>query len=124
LILIYGGAFQGKTQYAMKNYSLEKQDIYFCEDNTIDFSKKAINGLHIFIFKALKSEQDPEQYISDNLEKFKDKIILVDDISCGVVPLTPLERKWRENTGKCIRLLACECESVIRIFCGFPQILK
>ena len=124
MILIYGGAFQGKTQYAMRNYLLENQDIYFCEDNTIDFSKKAINGLHIFILKALMSGQDPEQYISDNLEKFKDKIILVDDISCGVVPLTPLERKWRESTGKCIRLLASECESVIRIFCGFAQFLK
>jgi adenosylcobinamide kinase/adenosylcobinamide-phosphate guanylyltransferase len=124
MILIYGGAFQGKTEYAISQYKLEQQDIFFCESNEIDFSKKAINGLHIYIYEALKSETDPEQYMRDNLAKLKDKIILCDDISCGVVPLTALERKWRECVGRCMRLLTSESDSVIRIFCGLPQILK
>jgi adenosylcobinamide kinase/adenosylcobinamide-phosphate guanylyltransferase len=124
MILFYGGAFQGKTEYAMSKHSLDMQDIYFCNGNAIDFSKKAINGLHIFIYEALKSKTDPEQYIRDNLAKFKDKIILCDDISCGVVPITALERKWRECVGRCMKLLSSESDSVIRIFCGLPQILK
>jgi adenosylcobinamide kinase/adenosylcobinamide-phosphate guanylyltransferase len=124
MILIYGGAFQGKTEYAISQYKLEQQDIFFCESNEIDFSKKAINGLHIYIYEALKSETDPQQYMRDNLAKLKDKIILCDDISCGVVPLTALERKWRECVGRCMRLLTSESDSVIRIFCGLPQILK
>jgi adenosylcobinamide kinase/adenosylcobinamide-phosphate guanylyltransferase len=124
MVLIYGGAFQGKTEYVMSKYSLETKDIFFCGSNEIDFTKKVINGLHIFIFESLQSPSDPEQYIRNNLEKFKDKIIICDDISCGVVPVTALERKWRECTGRCMMLLAGESDSVIRVFCGLPQILK
>ena len=52
------------------------------------------------------------------------KILICEDISCGVVPMDAAERAWRERHGALLQQLAQRSETVIRIFCGLPQQLK
>ena len=41
MILIFGGAYQGKLEYAKKHWNFSDDDVFFCEENlTIDLSKK------------------------------------------------------------------------------------
>ena len=53
-----------------------------------------------------------------------DKILLCEDISCGVVPIDPEQRAWREAVGRMNAMLAARAERVTRIFCGLPMELK
>ena len=52
------------------------------------------------------------------------KILICEDISCGVVPMDAAERAWRERHGALLQQLSRRSETVIRIFCGLPQQLK
>ena len=51
MILIFGGAYQGKQDYALETYGLSAKDVYQCdlESMVINFDKKVIANLERFI---------------------------------------------------------------------------
>ncbi|HHV97609.1 MAG TPA: cobalamin biosynthesis protein CobU [Clostridiaceae bacterium] len=128
MVLVFGGAYQGKLEYVIQNYKIREIEIFYCDNcKEIDFSRKVIYGLEkliLNILKDLKDEADPIEYISKNLDKMMDKIIICTDISCGIVPTDPLLRQWREAVGRCMALLSQRAERVIRVFCGIGTVLK
>ena len=63
-------------------------------------------------------------YIKENINLFKDKIIISDEISSGIVPLKKEDRMWREETGRCLQYLSKESSCVYRVFCGISTIIK
>ena len=52
------------------------------------------------------------------------KILICEDISCGVVPMDAETREWREAVGRMNAALAAQADTVTRIFCGLPLELK
>ena len=122
--LIIGGAYQGKTEYAKKVFSLSDKDIFVCENTEIDFSSPCIDNLEKFTFACVKSDIDPVEYFKQHSEKWKNSVIICQDIFCGVVPMGAENRKWRQETGRLCQYLSKEAESVVRIFCGLEQKLK
>ena len=52
------------------------------------------------------------------------KVIIMDDIFCGVVPADPELRAWRELCGRTLTALAQKADKVTRLFCGIPKTLK
>ena len=48
MILIIGGAYQGKLDYAKAAFSLAPEDIFTCTGTEIDFSKPCVNALEEF----------------------------------------------------------------------------
>ncbi len=48
MILIFGGAYNGKIDFIKKKYDLKDEDIFFCKDESLDLSRIAICGIHIF----------------------------------------------------------------------------
>lgn len=120
MVLIIGGAYQGKLSYAKDAFHLSEGEIYSCVDGEIDFSKRCICGLAEFV----KSCSDPVAYFQAHKEQWKDSVLILTDISCGVVPLERQERIWRNCTGKLAQYLSREADQVIRIFCGLEQRLK
>lgn len=126
MVLIFGGAYQGKEEYAIKNYGVKEKDIYYCDLETmvINFDRKVVCGLEKFVFAAIKEGVNPKECLEDNIEKLRDKIIICDDISQGVVPMDEKERAWREMTGRCMTYLGQEADEVIRVFCGIGTKIK
>lgn len=126
MILIFGGAYQGKEEYALCNYDIEKKDIYYLTETTeeFDFSNKAFYGLEEWVFGCVKSGIEAKDYIEANLENFKDKIIIATDISQGIVPMEKEERAWREMMGRTLMYLGKKSDEVVRIFCGIGQKIK
>ncbi len=125
MVLVIGGAYQGKLEYVIQSYKIREDEIFYCDNSTeIDFSRKVVYGLDRLTLNLINDGADPVDYINKNLDKINDKIIVCTDISAGVVPTDPVMRQWREAVGRCMALLSSNAESVIRIFCGIATVIK
>lgn len=123
--LVIGGAFQGKTAFAKENFNICDEDIFECKKDSVpDLSKKCINHIERFSFWCVEHGIEPGDYFFEHAENISDKIIISDDISCGVVPVDKTERAWREANGRLLIKLSEDAEHVTRIFCGLSQRLK
>ena len=122
MILIIGGAYQGKTAYAKQTYGLQDADIFTCEGLALDPAARCVRHLERFALACVQAGKEP----ADELRTLdlSDKILLCEDISCGVVPIDPEQRAWREAVGRMNAMLAARAERVTRIFCGLPMELK
>jgi adenosylcobinamide kinase/adenosylcobinamide-phosphate guanylyltransferase len=122
LILIIGGAAQGKLAYALSAFGLTRND---AACGFLDAEKKAIfDGLHQAVRAALAAGEDPQAAMEQVLAVNPSLIVICDEIGCGVVPLLPEQREWREAVGRLCCTLASRADQVIRVFCGLPMILK
>lgn len=124
MILIIGGAYQGKLDYSKTVLGISDAEIYFCNASKIDFSKKCIYRLEEFTRACVSENVDPVSYFSKHHELWQDSILICRDISSGVVPVNADDRAWRQANGRLCRYLSKEASRVIRIFCGLEQRLK
>ncbi len=121
-ILIVGGACQGKREYAQKAFGLNEREILPWNEEREGAS--CIADLHLRVRACLEKGLTQQEVLEKLLPFCQGKIVLCDDIFCGVVPLDALERQWREVTGRLLCRLAQEADSVIRMQCGLPQAIK
>lgn len=124
MILVFGGAYNGKIDFVKEKFNITEDEIFYCNDENIDFSKKVICGLHKFTYNNVLKNINSFDYIRNNINLFEDKIIICDEISSGIVPLKKEDRIWREDTGKCLQYLSKESSYIYRVFCGIPTIIK
>lgn len=124
MILVFGGAYNGKLKFVKDKYKIENDEIFFCRDIELDYSKKVICGLDKFIKEASIENINPLEILKNNIFKLEDKIIICDEISSGIVPLEKKDRIWRDNTGRCLQYITENSNCVIRIFCGLEMVLK
>ena len=124
MILVIGGAYQGKLDFVLENHP--GKTVFECNLDTteIDMSADIINALHMMILAQIRIETDPLIYLQERLEALSSKIMICDDISCGVVPIDSETRHWREITGRCMALLAKNADEVFRVFCGIGSKIK
>ena len=117
--LVIGGAYQGKKAVAMEKFTLKDNEIFTCtEDAEPDWSARCLEHVERYVFYCVKNDLPVA-------EKFReDAVVLCDDIFCGVVPLDPTERAWREETGRLMGRVTARAESVHRVFCGLALRLK
>lgn len=120
MILIIGGAYQGKREFVCKEFSLTENDIYTCTPGKIDFSKPCIADIQVFT----RACSDATAFFQQNRPLWQDKILIMEDIFCGVVPMGEENRTWRQNTGRLSQYLSREADRVSRIFCGLELRLK
>ena len=124
MILIIGGAYQGKLDYAKAAFSLAPEDIFTCTGAEIDFSKPCVNALEEFCYACIQREIDPIAYVQEHREDWQNSILICNDLSSGVVPMDPVDRQWRHAAGQLCQYLAGQAKQVSRIFCGLEQRLK
>lgn len=120
MVLIIGGAYQGKLDFAKKTFGIGDGDVYTCAGDEIDFSKRCIDHLEAFSL----ARPDALDYLRAHREEWRDSILICRDIFGGVVPVEAALRAWRQDTGRLCQYLAGEAERVSRIFCGLEQRLK
>jgi len=126
MTLLFGGAYQGKLDYALKRFNLTQDDVFLCDndDTCLPENKKIIYEIDKWILALLKKDIDVGQAMRRFIDNNKDAIVICNDISCGVVPVDPLLRKWREATGRCLAALSRESDEVVRLFCAIPTRIK
>ena len=65
----------------------------------------------------------------DNLEELartlaRREIVIATEVGGGVVPVQAEQRRAREAAGRLACLLAARADTVVRVCCGLPQLLK
>lgn len=113
-MLVIGGVGQGKLDYALKKTGLTMAHV----GRDPGEGRPILSGLEAWV--RTHPETTAEQLADGN----PDVVILCDEVGCGVVPLDPEERAWRERVGRLCCRLAEHAQGVERIFCGLPMILK
>ena len=78
---------------------------------------RCIDHLERYIRKCVAEDKEP---VSPDAFR-KDAILICEDITCGIVPVSVLDRKWRELTGRYLQRLTGAGAEVTRVFCGFAQ---
>ena len=124
MVLIIGGSYQGKLDFAKTAFTLSEDDIFTCSSSEIDFSKRCINSIEEFSLASIRCGTDPSEYFKAHKDDWKDSILICEDIFCGVVPMGAEMRAWRQATGRLCQYLSHEAAQVSRIFCGLEQRLK
>jgi len=125
MILIFGGAYQGMLDYALERFNLKDEDVYRCgESDGPPQNKKIIYELDRWILDLVTADIDIEKAARQFMEINPGAIVICNDISCGVVPVDPIMRKWREAVGRALAMLSQKSDEVVRLFCGIPTRLK
>lgn len=125
MVLIIGGAYQGKLDFAKWKYDVSDAQVFTCtEENGIVFGARCIDKLEEFTLWCVRNHQDATEIFRTHRAEWKDSILICQDIFCGVVPMGADMRTWREMTGRLCAYLSEQAQSVSRIFCGLEQKLK
>ncbi|MDR0863093.1 MAG: bifunctional adenosylcobinamide kinase/adenosylcobinamide-phosphate guanylyltransferase [Oscillospiraceae bacterium] len=124
--LIIGGAYQGKLDYALSHYGFTRNDVHFCaEDETaLVTDKPVLYGFERWVLALVRSGRDVRVEVEAVLPRLSDKVVIATDISAGVVPIDPVIRAWREDSGRATVRLAGVADEVVRLFVGLPTKLK
>ena len=125
MILILGGAYQGKRAYAAQTLGIADSEIASLSDtDDLSATVRAFDHFEQWVLRRVDQGQSAEQLLAQQLIHLEGKIILCEDIQCGVVPIDARMRAWREENGRCLCLLARHARQVVRMCCGLPLALK
>lgn len=122
VILIIGGMAQGKLNYVLGRTGFTEKDV--ARDLRSAKQRPVLYGLHDIIAGLLKEGRDPEREIGELIAVNSDIIVICNELGCGVVPIDPFERLWRDCVGRVCCSLAGKARRVERILCGLPMVLK
>lgn len=128
--LVIGGTAQGKLEYAIIKYNAQDYKVWdgVLPKDTDDRKRMRepviINHLHRWVRNRMKEGGCPEEEILSFPDRYKDCIIICDEIGNGIVPAEPFEREYRERVGRILVRLAKRAEEVERVICGIGQKIK
>lgn len=113
MILIIGGAHQGKTIYA-EQYKEQGYEL--------------IPSYHEIIREQLEQGLDPlkeaEALLTKKADHIDKMVLISNEVGYGLVPMDPFQRQYREQVGRVHCYLAKEAKQVIRVVCGIGMELK
>lgn len=107
MIFVTGPLFAGKRDYIRQALGLTEAE----------FQKKARWDV-----QDLAAQAADLTALADQLAECE--IVIATEVGGGVVPVEPAQRKSREAAGRLACLLAQRADTVIRVCCGLPQVLK
>ncbi len=107
MIFVNGPMFSGKREYIKTALGLSQQE----------FSRRAVWDVEQLAARTADLEGLADQLAGR-------EIVVASEVGGGVVPIDPAERAAREAAGRLACLLAQRAETVVRVVCGLPQILK
>ena len=139
MILIIGGACQGKKKFAQE---LSGMDEPAFSSNMADgaddcpedaWKKRFLIGFHQWIRRTLEEGKDPEEFVrqvikagmyTSGIRFYWTEIVTMDEVGCGIVPIERAERDYREAAGRAGQMLAGHARQVYRVVCGIPVKIK
>lgn len=111
MVLIIGGACQGKLTWAIREYGLRENDL-------CDLALEYVPGKRLYYHLEAATQRGSVPVFP------ADAILIAREVGSGVVPVDPEQRAFRERHGVVLRQLAERSERVVRVFCGIGEDLK
>ncbi len=125
MILIIGGAYQGKLEFARQ---LKGADSTVSDGRTISLDQLAepniVTHFHEVIRRLWQEKREIPVVVEELLAKNPDAVIIMDEIGYGVVPMSAEDREYRELVGHTGQFLAHQAEAVYRVICGIGTRIK
>lgn len=122
--LIIGGYAQGKLDYVLQTYGIDKSQVLDGKMPEGAENIVVINHLHNWVKERIPDGGNPEEEIWQVIESCPECILISDEIGNGIVPIEAFEREYRERLGRILIGIAEKAESVERVFCGIGQRIK
>ncbi len=107
MIFVTGPLFGGKREYLQK---------------VLGLSLEELSARAAFDVEELAAGEEPLEELALRLSQFD--FVTANEVGCGVVPVEAEQRRFRERAGRLSCLLAQRADTVIRVCCGLPQVLK
>ena len=126
MILVIGGAHQGKLDYVKEHYHIKDEDIFDGEQHSYDVlkEKKVIKDFHLLVRRLLIDNIPIKDFIDQALLRCPETIIISNEIGYGIVPMEQFERTYREETGRICCYIAGRAKKVVRMTCGIATVIK
>ncbi|MBE6038868.1 MAG: hypothetical protein E7218_06640 [Anaerofustis stercorihominis] len=125
MILVFGGAYQGKKEYVARTFGYTLADMHQCsEKGEPELDKPVITDFESYVLGAIKRGENPVNFVNNNRLRLRDKIIVITDVGSGVVPISKEQRLYRDNVGKIMQIISRDAQQVYRVFCGIGEKLK
>lgn len=125
--MIIGGVFQGKLAYGKEQFpALTWIDGRQCEKAAI-FSCGGIDHFADYIRRCMEEGMEQEELLklAERICQDNEKIVLIaEEIGCGIVPMDPFLRNYRESYGRVCTYLASKACEVHRVVCGIGTVIK
>lgn len=106
MIFITGPLFAGKRDFACHILSCKAEEL----------ARHAVWDV-----QELVGQQTPEE-LAERLKTWP--VVIATEVGGGVVPVDTKQRADREAAGRLACLLAQRADTVVRVFCGLPILLK
>lgn len=107
MIFITGPLFAGKREFIR---------------NALGLSESALEQCAVWDVQELAADAADLNALADTLAR--NRIVIATETGGGVVPVEAEARRAREAAGRLACLLAQRADTVVRVCCGLPQILK
>lgn len=107
MIFVTGPLFAGKEETICKGLGWSRED----------FQKHGIRDVQELVGKAEDLTALAEQLTQK-------AVVIATEMGGGIVPMDAGERHNREQAGRLACLLAERADTVVRVCCGIPQVLK
>ena len=107
MIFVTGPMFSGKREYLQKALGL---------------SPEGLSARAVFDAERLAAGEEELEQVAARLASYD--IVTANEVSCGIVPMEAEQRRLRERAGRLSCLLAQRADTVLRVLCGLPQVLK
>lgn len=126
MLLIVGGAFQGKLEAAKNLTGLSEADFVdgaVCPMEEI-YTAKGIRHFHEYIRRMLQEQQSLGGFLTKLHGQNPDIVLISTELGYGVVPIEPFDRLYRESTGRICCEAARLSKKVYRVIAGIPCCIK
>ena len=106
MIFVIGPLFSGKNAFALESLGCGEEDL----------------AEHVQDMVWADMTEENMTTLADKLSQYK--VVIATEVGSGVVPIDAEDRAKRELAGRLNCLLAERAETVVRVFCGLPLVLK
>jgi adenosylcobinamide kinase / adenosylcobinamide-phosphate guanylyltransferase len=121
--VIIGGAHNGKREFVRKLLSEEDISWYEGEVPAPGNDAVVLAGLENWLAQCELSEEKATDFIIKAVENRR-AIVILTDISRGIVPIDANLRKLRDTCGRVYQRLFAEASEVTKVWYGIPQNIK
>lgn len=124
MIFITGGTAQGKHSFASERLGMTRFSDGGNDSYEAICAAEVITDYHKLVRRLMNDGKDPVGFTERLCSEGRQAAIIMDEVGCGIVPIEKQERLWRENCGRCGCIIAEKADTVIRMVCGIPTLLK
>ena len=123
-MIIYLGGL-GHGQAALCEQETGRTPVPYSHDPDAALTAPAIADFHLLIRAVLERGGGAQDFARRLLARNPGAALTCDEIGGGIVPLDPFERRWREETGRALAILAAAPGTkLVRVWYGLGETLR